>query len=509
MDKQEPSLLKAELTSALLTCATMATKEGRDIIVNELTFKSQITRNAADRFDVFNIVNACLKAQGGLTTLLELVESFEGKSNAIDTVKEAAKALQRYAIESPAKPTPNPAKPAQATVTTAVATGDEPVATVLSNDASASSAVGAAPITSTREEPMGFYEGPAFALVIGISLYKHGTDPNRELEARQFTNLRCAAKDATDFIEFLNKPGPIKYTVRPLRDNEATVTKIKDQLEQLRKDCKACANSGKKDPLVVIYFSGHGMRDEDGRSYLIPHEAERNRLFATALWNKDFNNCLDELETRRLVVFLDACHSGGIGMPDEKSGPFQYDPQKDLLSRRGHYIIASSAPGQVSQEGEENSIFTGHLLRLLNSETTEIAEEEIDLFDLFQALKAKVGSYAEIKERTGIILAINEKVREQTRAKKIEFVEMLGKTLKELKQSAQFKKSATLKSLLESYAEGTATDKKYANMFEIFDEFFQCWSPDDSSQVGECCQRLTAAYTKAEGKRLSNLMLER
>jgi uncharacterized caspase-like protein len=513
MDKQEPSLLKAKLSMALLASATMATKEGRDIIVNELTFKSQITRNAADNLDVFSIVNACLKAQDGLTTLVDLLAAFEGESQAIGPVRDAVEALQRYAIGS-SKPAPNPAKPAQAAVMTALATADEPVAVVLGNDASASSAVGAAPIASTREEPMGFYEGPAFALVIGISRYKDGGDPNRILKKEQFTHLVCPEKDATRFADFLKQYSPIKYTVQLLLNDEASLTRIKDEFEELRRRCK---QSGKKNPLVIVYFSGHGTLDEDDRSYLVPHDAQRNKLFSTAFWNKDFSNCLNELGTRRLVVFLDACHSGAIGAEGVKlTPPDRYDAQKDLSPHAG-YIIASCGPGQTSHEGEENSIFTEHLLELLKCETDDIREENVDLFHLYKALREKVKMHnenqepiAEIQGPTGIILAVNQQVREQTRKKKIEFVEMLGEKLKELKQNAQFKKSATLRSLLESYAEGTATENKYATMFEIFDEFFDCWSREDNFEIGECCRRLTDAFTRADGgRKLSALMLER
>jgi uncharacterized caspase-like protein len=125
--------------------------------------------------------------------------------------------------------------------------------------------------------------------------------------------------------------------------------------------------SGERDPLVIVYFSGHGMCDAGPRHYLIPYDAQRDKLRATALWNKEFNFCLDELGTNRLVVFLDACHVGDIGMEGIKGAPLpQYNPQEVLGERKGRYVLASCKPEQISYESETNGIFTRHLLELLS-----------------------------------------------------------------------------------------------------------------------------------------------
>ena len=103
---------------------------------------------------------------------------------------------------------------------------------------------------------------------------------------------------------------------------------------------------------VVVYFSGHGARDGDGRIYLVPADAKRDDLFATALWSKTFNNALEELGTDRLVVFLDTCHAD-IGTPGAKDAEFErFDPQGLTagVADRGPFIVSSCMARQRSYE---------------------------------------------------------------------------------------------------------------------------------------------------------------
>ena len=79
--------------------------------------------------------------------------------------------------------------------------------------------------------------------------------------------------------------------------------------------------------MVIVYFSGHGWTDGEGRHYLIPYDAEQDQLRATALLNREFSDYLDEIETNRLVVFLDACHAGAMIEPQPLpiAGPIDHE----------------------------------------------------------------------------------------------------------------------------------------------------------------------------------------
>src|SRR4051812_30436981 len=243
------------------------------------------------------------------------------------------------------------------------------------------------------EVPNTFFDGPAHALVIGISSYQYGSF-TQQLDEKGFPNLKYAAKDAQDFSDFIQNYGFNKYNVDLLRDEKATKQQIERSLEQLRRLCKQS-----EDPLVVVYFSGHGWVETDegqDRHYLIPYDAERDQLRVTALSNKEFMEKLQDLKTKRLLVFLDACHAGAMAEPGGKGLVElpQYDLPADLGSA-GRLFIASCGPGQKSYESKEieNSIFTGHLLELLKCQTDDfdkLTRAEITLADLYPVLADKV-----------------------------------------------------------------------------------------------------------------------
>lgn len=362
---------------------------------------------------------------------------------------------------------------------------------------------------SSKQYSAGFFKGPAYALVIGISRYEHGKD--QLLEDQDFLNLKCAAQDAKDFAEFLKHNGCIPYNVQGLFDDQAKRETIIDELEKLKEYCR---QRDAKNPLVILYFSGHGFADNQGRHYLAPYNVERDRLPATALPNKEFNNHLAEIETNRLVVFIDACHSGAVVMEDGARGEVTpYDVHEGLGDGAGRYVIASCESGQRSYELGDNGIFTGELLKLLKCETDDLEDEvEIDIFPLFCALEKRVSRAAQsikkvqqptadIRSATGIVLAINEKLlkkrlaaEQHTSDEKLKFFE----AIRNLIQKADCDQYSISVMLREYVSNGKTTDG-YTDLYGCFDERFKRWNRGDTSRLDLSCQLLIDSYKYAEG----------
>lgn len=86
---------------------------------------------------------------------------------------------------------------------------------------------------------------------------------------------------------------------------------------------------------VVIYYSGHGWRDEVTNPpgfYFIPYDIEEARIRRTALRASDFAGYIADMHPRCLLVLLDCCHAGGMGV---KGAP---------LSLPQRYVSAALAP---------------------------------------------------------------------------------------------------------------------------------------------------------------------
>jgi len=140
-----------------------------------------------------------------------------------------------------------------------------------------------------------------WALVVGISRY-----------ADRRLRLRYAANDAAKLHTTLLEPTAGAFAedhVLPLIDGEAT-------LAALNKALRTFLKRPGPDDLVVLFFACHGSRDPErpDNLYLLPHDTDPDDVSGTALPMREVEQALREtLHSRRVVVLVDACHSGGLG----------------------------------------------------------------------------------------------------------------------------------------------------------------------------------------------------
>jgi metacaspase-1 len=228
------------------------------------------------------------------------------------------------------------------------------------------------------------------ALIVGISNYQ---------------TVQCLPPtilaDARDLADLLQAPGYCGYPARRVRlllDADAT-------LEGLRQGLRELAAAVRPDDTAVVFFSGHGARCERGRdagNYLIPVDCDLACLGATALSAEDFTKLLNSIRARRVVVLLDACHSGGTGevkdaaLGDEVKAGLGDKSYAALAAGTGRVIIASSRTDEVSWvlQGMKNSLFTHHLLEALRGAETSRNDGMIRILDVFDHLAKVIPSKA-------------------------------------------------------------------------------------------------------------------
>ena len=192
-----------------------------------------------------------------------------------------------------------------------------------------------------------------YALLIGISNYRY------------IRPLSKTTNDARDLYDALVENGYSRDNVVLLLDQGATKAAISRELELL-------ASRAKADDTVVIFFSGHGARIIGGFSsgeYLCPVEAGIDSVKDTCISDTELTIALRATNAGRLVVFLDACHSGGVGEPKDPDIQVEVGLSEQAYSRlattgNGRVIIASCRADEVSWELPEmrNGLFTHYLL---------------------------------------------------------------------------------------------------------------------------------------------------
>src|SRR5262249_29102265 len=111
------------------------------------------------------------------------------------------------------------------------------------------------------------------------------------------------------------------------------------------------------DDLVLIYLSAHGSpssADVRGSNYLVAYNTDKNSLMSTGIDMANFGQMIkDRVHCNRVVIVLDACHSGNVNPAVKdlvRHGGFDADK---LAQGTGQLIICSSSEDQSSYESKK------------------------------------------------------------------------------------------------------------------------------------------------------------
>lgn len=218
----------------------------------------------------------------------------------------------------------------------------------------------------------------AYALVVGVGGYK------------RMRRLAKTTRDAQDVHDLLVLGGYVRENCFVLIDGEATKGAINDALDLLSRRVQP-------EDTVLVFFAGHGAQRMGGfepGEYLCPVEADWYNLRGTAISDQEFTTALRAIRAARLVVFLDACHAGGVGEPRDVIGAVKAglsDAAYGQMAGKGRVVIASCKPDEVSWEVPEmrNGLFTHYLLDGLRG-AAAATDGCVHVFDLFKHLATEV-----------------------------------------------------------------------------------------------------------------------
>lgn len=221
-------------------------------------------------------------------------------------------------------------------------------------------------------------QGDLYALVVGVSKYKHSKIPN----------LNVSDKDAKDFAGFIRgqKKLFMNVYVRVLTNEQATRSEIEKELYyNLRK-------AGKNDT-VVVFLSGHGVDDPNtpGEYFFLSYDADPDYLAASAV-QMSRQSFINKLDSKRVVLIADTCQSGGFaGAGTKRLKPSLDKMMGQFKESEGKVLITSSRADEYSKESPEhgNSLFTYYLLEGLKGNADEDGDGIVSLKELYEYIYAK------------------------------------------------------------------------------------------------------------------------
>ena len=191
------------------------------------------------------------------------------------------------------------------------------------------------------------------------------------------SNVDFAKRDAGIFSQYANKTLGIPSENITLLVN-ATSAQMQREIEKLSE--LTAAYEGKAS--ILFYYAGHGFPDEITKEpYLIPVDVTGSNL-DMAISLKDVYHKLTEFNSKKVIIFLDACFTGGgrdAGLLAARS--ISIKPKEETLN--GNIVVFTASSGEQSSlpySEKQHGLFTYYLLKKLQESQGQINLEELGIY---------------------------------------------------------------------------------------------------------------------------------
>jgi hypothetical protein len=217
------------------------------------------------------------------------------------------------------------------------------------------------------------------ALLIGVSEYEHGLNP-----------LPASVKDLDAVKEVLLHPDMGGFA-----GSDIVLLKNPNRQEMEESIEELFANRH-KDDLVLLFFSGHGIKDDAGRLYLGTRKTRKTPqgelVRSSAVAANFVHENMSRSRSKRQVVILDSCFSGAFaeGLSAKDDGTVDIRTQ---LGGEGRAVLTSSSSTQYSfeLEGEELSLYTRFLVEgIRTGEADQDGDDVVSIDELHEYASRKV-----------------------------------------------------------------------------------------------------------------------
>ncbi|WP_242063036.1 caspase, EACC1-associated type [Nostoc sp. FACHB-145] len=224
------------------------------------------------------------------------------------------------------------------------------------------------------------------ALLIGVSEYEPELNP-----------LPAAVKDIKAMQRVLQHPDIGGFA-------EADIKILENPQRQVMEEAiETLFSERNKDDMVLLYFSGHGIKDDRGRLFLTTSETRKNSkgelIRATATAASKIHEDMENSRSRQQVIILDCCFSGAFATGMSAKDDDNLDIKKQLVETnkpeevQGRVVITSSTATQYSfeQQGSELSIYTHYLVEGIEKGTADTDNDGvISVDELHEYARKKV-----------------------------------------------------------------------------------------------------------------------
>lgn len=224
-------------------------------------------------------------------------------------------------------------------------------------------------------------------MALGRSALIVATDEYQDSKLRM---LRAPAKDANELARVLSD--------REIGDFDVEVSSNEPEYLIRRTIAKFFADR-RRDDLLLLHISSHGLKDDFGRLYFAATDTEVDHLDSTAVWADFVNRQMTNSRSRRIVLLLDCCYSGAFahGMTAKAGEGVEV---RERFEGSGRAVLTASRAMEYSFEGEEfsgegkASVFTSAVVKALETGEADRDGDRLDLRRRALRLRLRSGSGA-------------------------------------------------------------------------------------------------------------------
>ena len=215
------------------------------------------------------------------------------------------------------------------------------------------------------------------ALLIGVSEYEVGLNP-LPAAVKDVVALERILKDSEmgdfDEVKILTNPDP----------------------QAMRSEVETLFSGRSKDDFVLLFFSGHGIKDDSNNLYFatrITKKSEKGDLIrSTAVEARFVHEVMNNSRAKRQAIILDCCFSGAFdpNLLSKDDGSVDLQGQ---LGAEGRVVLTSSSSTQYSfeQQGSDLSLYTRYLIEGIETGAGDRDEDgKISMKELHEYATSKV-----------------------------------------------------------------------------------------------------------------------
>lgn len=219
------------------------------------------------------------------------------------------------------------------------------------------------------------------ALLIGVSQYQSDLTP-----------LPKATKDVEAMQNVLQNPAIGRFERVEIRLDPDAQT-MREEIEVIFSECQ-------KDDLVLLFFSGHGIKNDRGKLYFATNNTRKNDqgklIWSTTVAASWIQDLMTQSRCKHQVVILDCCFSGAFAAGMTAKGTGNVDIQTQL-GGEGRAVLTSSTSTQYSFEQEESdlSIYSRYIVEGIATGAADLDSDGwIEVQELHEYAKGKVQATA-------------------------------------------------------------------------------------------------------------------